>query len=88
MITVYTINNCPYCNKIKELLIAEEMSFEEINCDLPENEEKFIELVKKTKSNSVPTIVVDKFILVPEVAFNTIDEGVGLIKRILAKLED
>jgi len=83
MIRIYTIRECSYCNKLKELLKKDNLEFDEIDGDLPENDSKFLELFNVTKSYNVPTIIVNKSILVPEVSFNTIDEGFELIKRII-----
>jgi glutaredoxin len=77
------MEKCPYCDKLKGMLDKEEIKYTDINVDLPENEAEFTSLVKLTKSSSVPTIIVGKNILVPEVAFNTIDEGFALIKNLM-----
>lgn len=83
MIRVYTINNCPYCAELKRMLTVEGIEFTEVNVDLPENEMEFNKLHKITRSNDVPIIKIEKQLLVPEISFKTIQEGVDLIKKIL-----
>lgn len=85
MIKIYTIENCPYCNKLKELLEKENIEFNDVNVDLTENEPEFRELIKITKSNNVPTIIVGKNILVADISFKTIVECIDLIKSVLNK---
>jgi glutaredoxin len=83
MIILYTIKKCPYCNKLKNLLDNAEIEYNEINGDLPENDKYFEDLIKITNSQNVPTIIVGKNILVPEIAFNTIDEAFKMIKEMM-----
>jgi len=78
------MDNCPYCKKLIGLINETAMEFSEINVDLPENVAEFTKVVEFTKDSSVPTIIVGKNILVPEKAFNTIEEGFELIKRLHA----
>ena len=83
MIKIYTLSACPYCNKLKLLLDNTNIKYDEINGDSPENDDKFRVLTKITNSLNVPTIIVGKNILVPEVSFIKIEEGFELIKRLL-----
>jgi PHD/YefM family antitoxin component YafN of YafNO toxin-antitoxin module len=46
---------------------------------MSENEEEFTELIKKTRSDDVPVVIVDKNILAPNVSFKSISELVNLI---------
>lgn len=85
MIKIYTLSTCPYCNKLKTLLEEANFEYDEINGDLPENDDKFRALSKITNSLNVPTIIVGKNILVPEVSFIKIEEGFELVKRLLDK---
>jgi glutaredoxin len=83
MIKIYTLSSCPYCNKIKKLLDDANIEYHEINGDSTENDDKFRALSKVTNSLNVPTIVVGKNILVPEISFNKIEEAFDLIKKLL-----
>jgi glutaredoxin len=85
MINLYTIKSCPYCIKLKSLLDEANLEYNEIDGDLPENDDKFRALTKITKSLNVPTIIIGKNILVPEVSFIKIEEGFELIKSLLNK---
>ncbi|HIH2763918.1 MAG TPA: glutaredoxin domain-containing protein [Candidatus Azoamicus sp.] len=60
-ITIYTTKTCMYCNLAKNLLIEKKIDFKEINI---ENDLTiFNELIKKTKSKTVPQIFInEKFI--------------------------
>ena len=80
MITVFTIKNCPYCEKLKKSLNENNIEFTEISDTNPKNEKHFVQLVALTKSEMMPTIIVGNDIFVPNVSFKTIDEGIGLIK--------
>lgn len=83
MIRIYTIDNCPYCNELKELLNKDNILFKDINIDLKENEEEFNKVNAIAKSDSVPIILVNKRILVPEKSFQTIQQAFDLIKKFM-----
>ena len=82
-IIIYTIKDCPYCNTLKSLLLENNIEYEEVDGDLHENDNKFIELNKMTNSMNVPTIIVGDNILVPQISFDTINEAIELIKTML-----
>ena len=82
-VIIYTIQNCGYCLKLKELLKENNIEFNEIDGDLPENDDKFSALYKVTNSYNVPTVIVKNSVLVPEISFKTIDDGIKLILKIL-----
>lgn len=82
MLRIYTMEFCPYCKKLKDLLDGDGIEYTEINVDLPENEKEFTKLVEFANDSSVPMVIVGKNVLVPEKAFNTIDECFDLIKRL------
>ena len=84
-IKIYTIQNCGYCSKLKHLLIENNIEFDEIDGDLEENERKFVALQKISKSPNVPAIVLKNSILVADISFKTIEEGIILIKKILSE---
>jgi glutaredoxin len=42
MLTVYSKNNCPFCDKAKNLLKLKGIKFEEIRIDLDEEAKQFI----------------------------------------------
>jgi len=57
-ITVYSTPSCPYCVKIKEWLDSEDLDYVEHN--VAEDQEKAMEMVKKTGQRGVPQTVVEK----------------------------
>lgn len=83
MVRVYTIDGCPYCTELKEILTNEGVQFTEVNVDLPENEAEFDKLYKITNSYDVPVVKVGKQLLVPTVSFQSIREAVDLTKKFL-----
>lgn len=85
MIRVYSIPDCPYCTKIKELLTNENIPFVDINVYLPQNKEESDRLFDMTKSDQVPILIVKKQILLPDVSFTTIDECFNIVKKLLSE---
>jgi len=83
MIRLYTIDNCPYCTELKELLMKENIEFTEVNVNLPENQDEYNKLHEITKSDDVPIIKVGKQLLVPNISFKSIKEGFDLTKKFL-----
>lgn len=83
MIEIYTVNECPYCNELKTLLDGENIKYKEFNINLKENEKRFESLNNIAKSDSVPIVLVNKRILVPEKSFQTIQEAFNLIKKFI-----
>ncbi len=83
MIRIYSIPNCPYCNELKEILLKEGISFEDIDVNLPENENEYNQLHKVTKSDEVPIIKIGKQLLVPNISFHSIKEAAILTKKFL-----
>jgi glutaredoxin len=82
-VTVYVINNCPYCKKLENLLSEANIDHETVNIDTEEGNKLFEPVHALTKSEMVPTIVVGEQILVPEIGFNTIDTAFQLIQMLL-----
>ncbi len=57
-ITVYSTPSCPYCVKIKEWLNSEDLDYTEHN--VAEDQEKAMEMIKKTGQRGVPQTIVEK----------------------------
>jgi len=83
MIRIYTIENCQYCQELKNLLITNNLEYTEVNVDLPENEAEYNKLYELVKTNDVPIIKVKYNILVPKISFTSISEAVEITKKIL-----
>lgn len=83
MIRIYVIENCMYCNELKDLLTKENIPFMDIDINLLENVKEFDKINAIAKSDSVPIVLVNKRILVPEKSFQTIQEAFNLIKKFM-----
>ena len=82
-IKVYTIPNCPFCVKLKNLLDKDKIEYETVDVSLDVNEKEFEKLMELSESESVPMITVGVNLLAPDVNFSTIEQAVKLIKYIL-----
>lgn len=82
-IRLYTIPNCKYCVEMKEGLKKRNIQFTEIDVSLSKNDKEFKDVVKISKTESVPTVIVGKNLLAPDVNFWSIEQGLGLIEKIL-----
>lgn len=83
MVRVYTINNCPYCKELKDILTSEGIEYVDVNVDLPENEDEYNRLHEVIKSNDVPVVKVGQQLLVPQISFTSIQEAANLTKKFL-----
>lgn len=84
MIKLYTFPECPFCKELKELLTNEGIEFEDVNVNLPENQNEFAIVSKVSNSNEVPIMKIDKQLFVPNVSFQSIPEALELAKKFLA----
>lgn len=84
MVTLFTLQKCIFCDKLKAKLNEAEIEFKEFNIDYDKNKLVFEKLVNLTQSENVPTIIVGKQILAPNKSFNTIDEAFEIIQKLLA----
>ena len=84
MVRIYSIQECPYCTELKEILSAEGIDFTDVNVNLPENEEEYNKIHEITQSEEVPIVRVNNQLLVPNISFQSIREAVELTKRFLA----
>jgi glutaredoxin len=83
IVKVYSIENCPYCIELKQMLTTENIKFIDIDINLPENEAEFNKLYEITQCDEVPVVKVGKQILVPNTSFNSIQECYELTKKFL-----
>lgn len=88
MVKIYSIDGCPYCEELKELLTKENVEFIDVNVDKTENESEYKAIYEVAKSDDVPLIRVGKRLLVPHVSFMSIQEAVDLIKQFSSELND
>lgn len=82
-VRVYSIPKCKFCTQMKDGLKEKNIEFEDIDVSLPENDKEFNEVVKISKTESVPTVIVGKNLLAPDVNFWSIEEGLNLVEYIL-----
>lgn len=61
-ITIYMKSDCPYCLKTKELLMRNEISFQEI--DVIQDEFEWKEMVKKSGQLGVPVIEINQELVI------------------------
>lgn len=83
MVKIYSIQDCPYCNELKQILTEEGVEFIDVNVNLPEYEAEYNKLHEITKSDDVPIVKVGKQLLVPNVSFRSIREAADLTKKFL-----
>ena len=83
MVRIYSIENCPYCTELKEILTQEGIEFTDVNVNLPENEKEYDQIYEVTKSEEVPIVLVGKQLLVANVSFQSIRECADLTKKFL-----
>ena len=83
MVRVYTMEGCPYCDKIKGLLKDDDIEFKEIDINDKRYKLEFNKIMEISGADSVPIVIVKKKILIPEKSFMTIEEGFDIIKKLL-----
>ena len=83
MIKIYTMDSCPYCNELKELLINESIEFIEVDI-LDEKNKVEVDMVFKTANcESVPIAKVNNQLFAPDISFTSIEDAFKLIKRFM-----
>lgn len=83
MIKIYSIEDCPYCTELKNILTEEGIEFIDVNVNLEENEAEYNQIHEITKSDQVPIVKVGKQLLIPNISFATIREAADLTKQFL-----
>ncbi|MDF2613304.1 MAG: glutaredoxin-like protein YruB-family [Clostridia bacterium] len=61
-VTIYTTNTCPWCDKTKEYLRANGVSYNEIN--VAKNKEAAMAMIQKSGQRAVPVLDVDGSIII------------------------
>jgi glutaredoxin len=91
-IIVYTMKGCPFCDMMKKSLTENQIDFMER--DIEKHEEEYNLFVKSTGNNEyVPAFMIIETdgtntksgLYAPERDYNTIDEGVKIIKEQILK---
>jgi glutaredoxin len=80
-IIVFTMDGCPWCQKLKEMLDEKGISYEAKDVD--EYTAMYENFVKITQSDLLPAVLVGKNALVPQKSFNTIEQAVEVIEGFL-----
>jgi len=87
ILVVYTMKGCPWCDLLKKQLKESNLDFYDRDINIHENEYK--DFVKITNSEFIPAfLIIDNqneepvnYFYVPDKHFETIDEGVKIIKE-------
>jgi glutaredoxin len=83
MVTIYTMQNCPFCAELKELLTTENIEYNDIDIFDKEHETEVNEIMEASKAQEVPIVRIEKQLFVPNVSFKSIKEAVELTKRFI-----
>ena len=83
MIKIYSIEDCPYCTELKNILTEEGIEFIDVDVNLEENEAEYNQIHEITKSDQVPIVKVGKQLLITNISFATIREAADLTKQFL-----
>jgi len=84
---LFTMKGCPYCDNLKTKLNEE--SIEYVERDIDEYSEEYDLFVEVTQNEYVPAFMIiedlenkpKSMLFAPERDFNTLDEGIELIKK-------
>ena len=84
---VFTMKGCPYCEQLKEKLNESNLEF--IERDIDEHSDEYDVFVEITENEFVPAFMIiendeknpKSKLFSPDRDFNTLDEGVELIKK-------
>ena len=83
MVKIYTIENCPYCRELKNLLTNEGIEYTEVDVNKDENQAEFNKIYEVSKCNDVPMVRVGNQLLVPNISFKSLTECFQLTKQFL-----
>ena len=83
MVRLYTMKECPFCDEMKNYLTEGGIEYTEIDIGLNRNKMEFRKIVEISKADSVPILIVNKKILMPDRSFKTIKEGFEIVKKLL-----
>jgi glutaredoxin len=83
MVKIYTIENCPYCMELKNLLTNEGIAYTEVDVNKDENQAEFDKIYEVSKCNDVPMVRVGNQLLVPNISFKSLTECFQLTKQFL-----
>lgn len=81
-VKLYTMKGCHFCDDMKKKLISENIEYKEIDIRDKDNQAEVKKLLDFSKAENAPIIVIGKTILVPMVSFNSVDDGVKIIKEL------
>ncbi len=82
-VRVFGMEGCSYCKEMKEILEKNNVDYQYIDIDSPDNQDEVFKVFNVAQSERIPVIVVNNTILVPEKSFDTLEEAYDTIKRII-----
>ena len=82
---IYTSDNCPYCQILKDKLDKLEIEYVEVDTDSEEHKVEVSQIFGMVGESIIPIIAIKPKLLVPKKSFNTIDEAVILIQQLMEK---
>jgi len=80
-ILVYTMKGCGHCTNLKQKL--DEAKIEYVNKDIEIYESEYEKISKLLETDFIPLVKVENDWLIPEKNFNTIDECVEKVKKLI-----
>jgi glutaredoxin len=84
-IKIFYMEKCPYCEEMMDGLDKLGYEYEKIDVNSDEGEKEFMKLYEFTKNDNIPVVIVGNQILVPEIAFYTIENGLKIIESLYSE---
>jgi glutaredoxin len=83
MVRLYGFEKCPYCKELRGLLESNNVKYDYVDVTLSDNEKESNRIFEIAGEETVPIVLVDKTVLVPDKSFKTIQEAYELTKKFL-----
>lgn len=83
-VKIYGMENCPYCEELKEIYTENGVRFDYHDIHLDEWKDDYNKIKIIAKTDKVPLIIINKMIITPDKHFNSIKEAYLLTNNILS----